>query len=386
MAVLYRTFRLRQLTFFVVIYTIFPFTVHSWSSKTRCDSPRPKIQNDASRRRQFLSQLVVGLLAVTSAPAISDAGEIGARITSAVTTSDLGISVRRSVVRGAQVMDSLDLQAERISDKLGLGSERSKRPGRPEPKVIPNPKPLDASFAAQFLNISDQIFCAVTKIRPGDLQTQIQRVTDTVRPSFERSGLSLPPNVLQTGSQFNFASYVHFKAYSDIIIDRNVDFRQFKTVFEDRVGQQLTVLLLPDGKSAENKSSTPEERRNSLTTVIERIDRLTTVLVDKGLIARVDLAPLDPDDVDDWSQGFADLSWSVALDGDITLQSQILLQEQGFRLYPNYARYAIQSVLQQLDGQAITAEDYYLDTDYNSDPDMFEVKEVLINISIETIL
>jgi hypothetical protein len=163
-------------------------------------------------------------------------------------------------------------------------------------------------------------------------------------------------------------------------------YRTIKSVFEDRVGQQLTVLLLPDGKSAENKSSTPEERRNSLTTVIERIDRLTTVLVDKGLIARVDLAPLDPDDVDDWSQGFADLSWSVALDGDITLQSQILLQEQGFRLYPNYARYAIQSVLQQLDGQAITAEDYYLDTDYNSDPDMFEVKEVLINISIETIL
>ena len=109
-------------------------------------------------------------------------------------------------------------------------------------------------------------------------------------------------------------------------------------------------------------------------------------LVERGLAARVDLAPPpEPAAVEDWSQDLADLSWSVALDGDATLRAQILLQEQGFRLYPGYARCAIQSVLTQLlPTQEVTAIDYYMDTDYNSDPDKFEVKEVLVNINIES--
>lgn len=371
---------------FVAICSLFPLTASSWSSHRNFDSPQPK--NDDTFRRQFLSQLAFGLHVATAAPSVTNAGELGAEITKAVTTSDLGISVRRSVVRGAQVMDSLDLRAERISDKFGLGAERSKRRGKPEPKVIPDPNPLDASFASQILDITDRVFCAVTMVRMGELQTQIKMATERVRPSFERSGLSLPLDVLETGPQFNFASYVHFKAYSDLIIDKNIDFRNFTTAFEDQTGQQLAMLLLPNRTAAQIPElfSSPEKRIKALATAIARIDRLLAVLVDKGLIARIDLAPIDADDVEDWSQDMADISWSVALDGDITLQSQILLQEQGLRLYPNYARYVIQSVLRQLDGQAITAEDYYMDTDYNSDPEKFEVKEVLVNISIETLL
>jgi hypothetical protein len=71
------------------------------------------------------------------------------------------------------------------------------------------------------------------------------------------------------------------------------------------------------------------------------------------------------------------------LDGDITLQSQILLQEQGFRLYPNFARFAIGYLMQQ-DGQQLSVMDYYFDTDYNSDPDKFEVKEILLNVVLDS--
>jgi hypothetical protein len=77
------------------------------------------------------------------------------------------------------------------------------------------------------------------------------------------------------------------------------------------------------------------------------------------------------------------LHFSVALDGDITLQSQILLQEQGFRLYPNFARFAIGYLMQQ-DGQQLSVMDYYFDTDYNSDPDKFEVKEILLNVVLDS--
>jgi len=48
------------------------------------------------------------------------AGEVGARITNVVTTSDLGVSVRRSVVKGAQVIDNLDGRWEKFSGECGL--------------------------------------------------------------------------------------------------------------------------------------------------------------------------------------------------------------------------------------------------------------------------
>jgi hypothetical protein len=74
------------------------------------------------------------------------------------------------------------------------------------------------------------------------------------------------------------------------------------------------------------------------------------------------------------------------LDGDITLGSQLLLQEQGLRLYPSFARCAIQYVLEEIMlGQKVSLDEYYMDTDYNSDPDKFEVKEVLVNIDLESV-
>ena len=85
--------------------------------------------NDDSSRRSFLSKAIQAST-VTMAAGLSIsvqpsfAGEVGAKITKAVTTSDLGISVRTSVVRGAQMMDKLDGKWEKFSDDNGLGAER----------------------------------------------------------------------------------------------------------------------------------------------------------------------------------------------------------------------------------------------------------------------
>eukprot|EP00978_Attheya_sp_CCMP212_P043184 scaffold277581_cov28-Attheya_sp.AAC.1 len=79
------------------------------------------------RRRDAIHRLwkatAVASVIVGGAPQISSAGEVGARLNAAVTQSDLGVSVRRSVVRGAQVMDKLDGQWEKFSDEFGLGAE-----------------------------------------------------------------------------------------------------------------------------------------------------------------------------------------------------------------------------------------------------------------------
>jgi hypothetical protein len=108
-------------------------------------------------RRQVLQSSITSLISLSQFPQVSHAGEVGARITKAVTTSDLGIAVRESVVRGAQTMDKLDSKWEAFSDKFGLGAARKQQPDKPAPKVIPDPLPLDAALAKRILETSDQV-------------------------------------------------------------------------------------------------------------------------------------------------------------------------------------------------------------------------------------
>jgi hypothetical protein len=341
-------------------------------------------------RREVLRWAMGGLLlpvaGLTLLPPTSNAGEIGAKITETVTTSDLGVSVRTSVVKGAQVMDQIDGQWERLSDRFSLGTERSKREGRPKPKVIPDPLPLDVATAKRILAATDQAFVSVAGISLTVLQEQIEKVAALVKPSFQRSGLFLGDSLdFQNGPQFNFVSYVYFKAYSDLILEKKVKFSSFRPNFGLQVGERLVALLLPDYKrTSYNKDLSPERNRETLlSTALSAVDQLCEVLCSKGLVALTERSTIEEENLADWIDDLADLQFNVALDGDVTLPSQILLQEQGFRLYPTYGRYAIASLLQQ-EGQNVNIEDYYFDTDYNSDPDLFEVKEVLLNIVLES--
>ena len=79
----------------------------------------------------------------------------------------------------------------------------------------------------------------------------------------------------------------------------------------------------------------------------------------------------------------SDLQLSLALDGDITQNAQILLQEQGLNLIPSYTKFMLEQLL-EMPGQNLSIEEYYMDTDYNSNPDLFEVKEILLNIVLES--
>ena len=75
---------------------------------------------DSYQRRELLQGLIGatgGILIGVSGPSVANAGEVGARITKAVTTSDLGISVRTSVVKGAQLADKIDGQWEKRSEE-----------------------------------------------------------------------------------------------------------------------------------------------------------------------------------------------------------------------------------------------------------------------------
>jgi hypothetical protein len=303
-------------------------------------------------------------------------------------------------------MDKIDGQWERFSDSMGLGAERSKQAARPKAKVIPELQPLNVASAQRLLEISDQAFLqAFPGTSRNRLQEEVENVAKMVKISFERSGVNFAdpdrPLTFETGPQFNFAVYSHYKAYSNLLLSNqqqssssssSKDAKSFATIrsdFERLVGQAL----VEEWKLQDSTAT------SSLSKALQLTDRLAATLRDYGLAALVDPSP--PIDAEDW-QDFLDgdipeLNWNVAVDGDVTMNAQILLQEQGYRLYPNFARFVLKQIFQDVLAQAtadsstsslpsatkVSVMDYYFDTDYNSDPDKFEVKEVLLGVSLE---
>ena len=122
--------------------------------------PHTDIAESSSERRDLLVSSFTSAV-LLFAPSPCYAGEVGARINKAITTSDLGLSVRESVVRGAQVMDKVDGKWEQFSDRFQLGAARSKQDSKPAPKVIPDPLPLDTVVAKRVLDICDNVRTAV---------------------------------------------------------------------------------------------------------------------------------------------------------------------------------------------------------------------------------
>eukprot|EP00980_Cylindrotheca_fusiformis_P002947 scaffold683_cov124-Cylindrotheca_fusiformis.AAC.16 len=279
-------------------------------------------------------------------------------------------------------MDKIDGMWENFSDRYGLGTERSKAGKRPTPKVIPPLLPLDVATARTILQISDQSFSSVTGIPLSIVEEKVKKVANLVQISFERSGVifdATNPLSFSNASQYNFVVYCHFKAYSDLVVERQIPFSAFRSNFEKQVGHELVAKLLPGSRMSRDVSK-KDKFKNSLATV----DSLCRILREKGLVAAAEIDTVDDDKVSDWIDDISDLEFNVALDGDVTLNAQVLLQEQGFRLYPNFSRYAINEIMSQVDEmQKVTTMDYYFDTDYNSDPDKFEVKEVLLSVSLE---
>jgi hypothetical protein len=318
---------------------------------------------------------------LTPRPAV--AGPVGARITKAVTTSDLGISVRRSIVQGAQTMDKLDQKWESFSDKYGLGAQRSRQPGKPSGKPVRPLKPLDTTTALQVLDLCNQAFSKATRIPSSILLKQIQQVDALVRPSFVRSGVELTDQ-LKVAPQFNFASYVNFKAYSNLLMEKQIDYQYFRREFLANCGPSLLALFLSANDLMNPASDSSADSKISLLKYkLGLIDKLAESLRQKGFIADWDLSPLDSDRISDWSEELDDLTFSIAFDGDITLNAQILLQEQGLNLIPSFVRFMVEATLQDLPDQQVTVDEYYMDTDYNSDPDKFKVKQLLLNILLE---
>lgn len=116
-------------------------------------------------------------------------------------------------------------------------------------------------------------------------------------------------------------------------------------------------------------------------------DQICRNLKSFGFVSLADRSEIENERISDWTEDLSDLKLVIPLDKDITINAQSLLQEQGYRVYPDFGRFVITTALQRsLQGlnQVVISDEYYMDTNYSSDPKLFEVKQVLVNIVIDS--
>ena len=142
--------------------------------------------------------------------------------------------IRKSVVRGAQLIDTVDGAWERFSDDFGLGSKRNlpKRNvidagGNAVTKkfVTSSELPMsffDETFALGILRLCDDAFLKCLTYQQSqqtmnkvELNEQIDQLKQYLRKSFFSSSNDnhAPPS---REEEYNFDCYIHFRVYNEI--------------------------------------------------------------------------------------------------------------------------------------------------------------------------
>ena len=234
----------------------------------------------------------------------------------------------------------------------------------------------------------------VATISPEILLRQVNDTTNLLRKSFFKAS-SNPANAEE---EFNFNCYVHFRVYNEILVREKVYFPSFQKDFEANVGKLILQSTLKEQPSLVKDLASESTLSERLTNALIASDTAATTLQNRGLIDSWERSIPPDDDIEDWTttskstttDNFyvsSDLEYSLALNGDVTLNSQLLLQELGYRLYPSFGRWLVHEAVLQCFGKEnkvkVNMDDYYMDTSYNSNPDLFEVKQVLLNIVLE---
>ena len=234
----------------------------------------------------------------------------------------------------------------------------------------------------------------IATIGPESLLRQIDDTAKLLRKSFFKAS-SNPANAQE---DFNFNCYVHFRVYNEILVREKVYFPSFQKDFEANVGRLILKSTSKEQPSLVQDLAPETTLSERLTNALVASDTAATLLQNKGLIDSWERSIPPDDDIEDWTttskstttDNFyvsSDLEYSLALNGDVSLNSQLLLQELGYRLYPSFGRWLVHEAALQCFGNEnkvkVNMDDYYMDTSYNSDPDLFEPKQVLLNIVLE---
>lgn len=375
------------------------------SMKKQCQRhPNSNSDQYNQKRRAILSTISSALFLPMSSNAVDDYFD------DVTPMNELTKQLRTSVVRGAQIIDKIDGKWERFSDDLHLGKERNKPKVDGEfdgetkrfVKSTSDVGAFDETFAFAMLEECDKAFISCFNARQEQstltkekLLSEINNTMRLVRKSFFPSSKETPTKE----QEYNFECYSHFRVYNEMLVQQKVAFPPFQKQFQSIVGRSILQLA--------QKSLVLSALNDQLQNAIASTDIVAQFLLSKGIITSWERSIPSDDDVEEFSTSTSsstntfyvssDVKYTLALNGDITLNSQLLLQELGYRLYPSFGRWLLQQCLFQCfpdrgvgekssgRGEDVTVviDDYYMDTSYNSNPDLFEVKQVLLNIVIQ---
>ena len=204
--------------------------------------------------------------------------------------------------------------------------------------------------------------------------------------------------------EFNYELYSHFKAFNDILIENDdMTFPRFYAEFERDIGTRM-VDKIPSIQSSLAVYSSSTDVGDQVQNAFKAADMTGTILLSNGLINSWERAVKSKEDIEDFIEPYtaplgdnfsvtSDLQFTLALMGDVTLNSQLLLQELGYRLYPSFGRWILQQSLiacfpgidnnNRKGGVVVNIDDYFMDTAYNSNPDLFQVRQILMNVVLQ---
>ena len=300
-------------------------------------------------RRNFVAALVsVSTVPKTVSADDTDFGRGRGKIFRAVTTSDLGLAVRTGVVRGAQTIDSLDGRWERFNDRYNMGTNR-KRQGRfSDKREIPPRKELSVDATKMLLSISDRAFLvslASPTVGEAELTKKVDDLDALLRRSFQISSAV---------DEYNFKIFIHFRAYHELlrVVSTKEKLASFRLSFDKIVGASVLEKI-----GAQN------------------VEEVLNWFQANGLIALGVSSQQQEKGEEEEEEEEEEDSFTISLDGDGTQNAQILLAEQGLRvIIPDFVGLAVKALV-----GARSVEEYYMDTEYNSDPSLFKVRQVVLN-------
>lgn len=278
---------------------------------------------------------------VNAATPLIDQGE--AQGIPLVTQSDLGQSIRSSIVRGAQVVDKLDLQWERLSDGLrdqkkcdpvtnrrlfdnGVRKDGSKI-GNPVLGALCTPEPLnklDLTLVSTILDLEEEAAVDTLRVDGVTLTKRQQEVETLLRPAFARAESSTPQDDEQSirRQAFNRDLYARTRTYGEFIQSREIA-RKLERAWGDRMLQTLA----PNANRENFRSPFPKPDEEdtqpydegALLDALGALSVALNKLQEGGLIGHWEISI--PED-DYWNVV------TVAVDDDISIDGQILGRER----------------------------------------------------------
>lgn len=294
-------------------------------------------------RRDFASLSSLVPLVI---PSISNAIVDESQGIPAVTESSLGKSFRKSVVKGAQVANSLDERWERFSDGLRDKSRCDEKTGRrlydngkrkdgtsignPGLGSLCNPEPLmplNAQVASTVLNLAVSSASAASGKSEDVIRAKIKEVRALVAPSFERKEQQSVTDNEKEKVRFNLELYATLRAITALLNDK----RSIRS-FQLKWGQELVNMYADAATSKDYISPFPEMKDEfedfdyDKSKLLDSLGKLTVTLGKLkagGLIGYFEISiPYD-----DYGSVV-----TVAIDDYLPISSEILLSEQGYRL------------------------------------------------------